>query len=553
MFPGTIPDYLRRDKGRSAEIRVYELLSERLPDAYACYWSRPWHRFTPDGREQDGEVDFVVAHAKLGLLAIEVKGGRVSCEGESGQWISKDRYDIQYRIKNPVDQARKGKFRLLELLKASSDWQTRYLNIRHGVILPDNARPKHALGADAPLELFAFGDDLQNLGRWVKERLQSGKTDAVGLGADGMEAIYRILATSFELRPHLARRLSEDIQKIERLTAEQSWIIEALEDNPQMSISGAAGTGKTVLALEKALRCATAGKRTLFVCFNNALSCHLQSMTGSQENLIVSSFHALCGSMAHRASISIPEAPSKQVYDRLLPEALLSSFDSNPDWRFDTIIVDEGQDFTDSWLDTLRLCLKHPDESEFYVFHDDNQKIFTAERAFLESLPQAKYRLNRNLRNTRAIHKVLEPWYDNRRVLPVGPEGVDVEWIKCRNTSQAYAKAATIAAELIKSRQLLPSQIAILTGKSRESCDLFKRDRVAGCVIKRADENTRGKELVGDTVRRYKGLESKCVLLVDIDHLTNPELIYVALSRPSVLLYVLGSHGDLERLKSGQE
>ena len=518
MYPSTIPDHLRRDSRRGAEIRIYELLKKQLPDSFACYWSRPWHRFRPNGSEQDGEVDFVIAHPKRGLLSIEVKGGRVSCNND-GQWFSKDRYEIDYAIKNPIDQARNGKYRLLELLKESRDWKGRFIIIRHGVILPDNARPVRALGADAPLELFAFGNDLGKLGDWVEGRLAGEGETGDGLGQDGMLALQNVLAAKFELRPHLSRTLSDDFRQIERLTAEQSWIIDSLEDNPQMAISGAAGTGKTVLALEKALRDASASKRTLFVCFNSALASHSKTVIGSQENLTVAGFHELCGSIAQKASVTVPKTSSPQLFDRLLPEALLQSMDENPDWKFDAIIVDEGQDFKDDWLDILRLILRDPDTSDFYVFHDDNQQIFTTDKVFLDALPKASYHLNQNLRNTKAIHKVLTPWYDSRRIISVGPNGSDVEWTECKDRQQAHAKALTLVTNLIRTEQLKPEDIAILTGMKRGDCELFQRSHVAGQTI--TDANSAGTKgaVVCDTVRRYKGLEAKCVILIDTDHI----------------------------------
>jgi hypothetical protein len=361
MFPVQIPDHITRDKGRSAELRVYEILSEQLSDKFVCYYSRPWHQFTPDGHEKDGEADFVVAHPDLGMLVIEVKGGRVSCRERDEQWLSKDRYGIEYKIKNPVAQARTSKHNLLRMIKESRDWRPRFIRICHGVILPDNTRPQRPMGADAPLGIFAFGSDLGQLGDWVAERL--GRTDdgdgIGGLGQDGMAALHTLLSTRFELRPHLARALSDDIRHIERLTAEQFWVLDALDENAQMSISCATGTGKTLLALEKALRTADEGKRTLLVCFNNALAAYLKKLAGDQENLVVASFHGLCGSMARLAGHEVPKNQSVDFYNRILPESLFSAVDAKPELRFDAIIIDEGQDFTDDWLDTLRLADDH--------------------------------------------------------------------------------------------------------------------------------------------------------------------------------------------------
>jgi hypothetical protein len=548
MYPRIIPEVVLKDKNRSAEIRIYDLLREQLPDTFACYYSRPWHRFTPHGAEQDGEADFVIVNPDLGMLIIEVKGGRVSCRAEDGQWVSVDRYDLAYEIKNPIDQAKRSKYRFRDLLKNSRDWRERRFPAFHAAILPDSVRPQNSLGADAPLELFAFGNDLAHLGTWVTSRMQS--SDMGSLGADGAEALHRILASKFELRPHLARAISDDIRHIERLTAEQSWILDSLEDNPQMTVSGPAGTGKTVLALEKAMRSASSGRRVLFTCYNSALAAHLRHRCGKIENLTISSFHSLCVSFAEAAGRAPPAGTGSLFYDRILPEALVAAVEEKPDLGFETIVIDEGQDFRDDWMVALRLCLRDHDNDEFYVFYDDNQRIFSADRLFLSSLPQSTYRLNRNLRNTKSIHRVLTPWYDQRKITAVGPEGTPVEWIETKDRQQSYAQAGSIVATLIKTNQLAASEIAVLTGGRLQDCTLFKASGVGTTRYRGAEERGLAEYVTGDTVRRFKGLEAKCVILIDTDLLHEAELAYVGLSRAVALLYVIGRKEDLRRLRN---
>ena len=80
MIPSRIPELLLSDVKRGAERAVYEALQYQLDDQYTVYWSRPWHRFNPNGTGRDGEVDFVVGHPDLGILSLEVKGGIVSCD-----------------------------------------------------------------------------------------------------------------------------------------------------------------------------------------------------------------------------------------------------------------------------------------------------------------------------------------------------------------------------------------------------------------------------------------------------------------------------------------
>lgn len=553
MVPSEIPEMLLNDPKRRAERQVYQSLDQELGGDFTVYWSRPWHRFRPDGTGRDGEVDFVVAHASFGVLALEVKGGRVSCN-DQGQWVSVSSSGTPYNLKrSPVAQAMEGKYELIKRLKQVAALSKRHLNICHGVVLPDNSRPAKALGADAPLELFAFGNEIGagKLGDWVRETLMRGANACDPLGPEGMKALHEIIAAEFELRPHLASALAHDMKKIELLTAEQAYVLESLAGNPQMAIAGAAGTGKTLLALEKAMRCAKAGDRTLLTCFNNALAAHLKGLVGEVENLTIAGFHELCGKVAHQAKVSVPDLQGPVFYSKTLPNALEQAMQARPDLAYDAIIVDEGQDFDREWYDTLRLSLKDMDASTFHVFFDDNQRIYGGAQSFVDELPKLSFRLIRNLRNTRAIHRCLTPWYDARGAISAGPAGQPVDWIEVKSKEQAYTNASAFVADLIKTAQLQASDIAILTGGARDKCGLFSHAQIGGAVPISASD-LRGKNRIWcDTARRFKGLEAKCVVLVDIDQLIDDELIYVALSRPSLLLRVIGLPADILRLKGG--
>jgi len=553
MVPSEIPELLVNDSRRQAERQVYESLNKELGGDFTVYWSRPWHRFRPDGTGRDGEVDFVVAHAALGVLALEVKGGTVSCDDE-GKWISVSRSGTPYNLKrSPVAQAMEGKYELIKRLKEIAALSRRHLNIIHGVVLPDNSRPTKALGADAPLELFAFGNEIGagKLGDWVREALSRGAKACDPLGTEGMKGLHEIVAAEFELRPHLASALAHDMKKIELLTAEQSYVLESLAGNPQMAIAGAAGTGKTLLALEKAMRCAKAGKRSLLTCYNNALALHLKGLVGEVQNLTISGFHELCGKMAHLANVPVAQAQGPALYSRILPDALEQAMQARPELAFDAIIVDEGQDFERAWYDTLRLSLKDMERGTFHVFYDDNQRIYGGGQSFVDELPKLSFRLIRNLRNTRAIHRSLKPWYDARGVISAGPAGQPVDWIEVRSIEQAYINASAFVADLIRTAQLQTSDVAILTGRARDKCALFAQGQIGGAVPVSASDPRGRNRIWCDTVRRFKGLEAKCVVLVDIDQLVEDELIYVALSRPSLLLRVIGLPADIERLKGG--
>lgn len=546
MYPRELPKDILKDGKRSSEISVYERLRDQLPGNFSCYYSRSWHEADRSGvQEFDGEADFIVAHAELGLLFLEVKGGRVSCRESDGQWISRDRFDIPFEIKNPIEQAKRSKHHFLHRLKKTRQLRHQHIIARQAAVLPNSARPSRALAPDIPMEMIAFGDDMPKLGAWVRKRMNEGENSSEGLGRDGMRLLDEMLSSHFELRSHIGVNLADDSREIDKLTAEQAWILDSLEDNPQLAISGGAGSGKTVLAVEKAVRAASGGRRTLLVCFNAPLAKYLQRITQEQDNLVVSGFHALCLEMARETGQDVPSTISAADYETTLPEMLLEAVGMQPDLRFDTIVVDEGQDFKDTWLDTLKLGLTDVEVGEFYVFHDDNQTLYETDGSFISALPAASYRLSRNLRNTKAIHSAMRNWYKGRAMHAAGPDGQPVQKISIRQPELAIPKMNEHVALLLKSNQLTADQIAVLIGGALDPATV--PERIGGAPVCNATDVKTG-SIIFDTVRRFKGLSRPCVFVLRPELLKGAELRYVALSRANLLLFLVGSSEALQTL-----
>lgn len=545
MHPRTLAPHILKDPKRSSEVRVYDRIRDHVPDDYVCYYSRSWHQADTDGAEYDGEADFILAHAQYGLLFIEVKGGRVSCREEDEQWLSTDRDGFRFKIKNPIAQARSSKHHFLKRLTDNRRLGRRFIRARHAAVLPGSAKPARALGPDAPLDIIAFGDDMDTLGKWLVDRIrEGGDAREQPLGLDGMHALDELVTGHFELRAHIGTSLAEDAQVIERLTAEQAWLLDSLEDNREMAISGGAGSGKTVLAIEKAFRSSATGRRTLLTCFNAPLANYLNELCKDRQNLVVASFHSICRTIAEQAGTSLPRNSGPEYFETLLPEALVEAVTSSPELGFDTVIIDEGQDFRDSWLNALRLCLRDMNDGEFYVFYDDNQRLFAQDDTFIRALPQASISLTRNLRNTRKIHSLMSRWYQGKSNRAAGPEGEAVGAIVVKRPDLAFARLNERVSQLVRSGQATPGQIAVLTGRASDvDAGLF---HIAGFEICTADK-IHPERIIFDTVRRFKGLSRPCVFVAGIEDIREPELVYVATSRANLLLEVAGTENDVAR------
>ncbi len=89
--------------GASASGEAKALLAlQALPDDYRIYHRKTWYSF--DGGVREGEADLLLLHPELGMLVLEVKGGRVAFDGRAGAWTSTDRGGTVHEIKDPFLQ-----------------------------------------------------------------------------------------------------------------------------------------------------------------------------------------------------------------------------------------------------------------------------------------------------------------------------------------------------------------------------------------------------------------------------------------------------------------
>ena len=143
-----------------------------------------------------------------------------------------------------------------------------------------------------PTSLFATARDMDRIDRWVTRRLSApvGGGQSQGLGAAGLKALHDLLARSFTLAPALNAALDADDRRLDALTEEQFHILEFLADRPRARISGGAGTGKTLLALEKAHRMAEQGRRVLLLCYHAPLAGRLRALCANEPEITVRAF-----------------------------------------------------------------------------------------------------------------------------------------------------------------------------------------------------------------------------------------------------------------------
>ncbi|RMG93537.1 MAG: hypothetical protein D6706_15115, partial [Chloroflexi bacterium] len=558
MYPQWITEDERKaNPGRRAEYLVYDELARQLGDKWlvlygsAIKWS---HRYGVSDRE----TEFIIAHPDLGVLALEVKGGSITREGNV--WYTTPLREltkpglsqIRHKIKNPYTQvtdaaeAYRRKINNYIVTLQLPSWS---FKIGTAVCFPDIEIPDDFyLGADALPECTLDRTDLGNLKEKLYKilKLYQGKLGEPP-GKRGIDILKEVLARSWHINSFLTYQLQSAEDRRKELTEEQFRLLDNLSGNSKMLIAGCAGSGKTMIAAEKARRLAEQGERVLLTCFNENLASWLSQSDFVRPSMKVLHFHGLCYEFAsYSKEVSLPKWSEQLGADRenyfkvKMPEALeLAAIDIG--LTFDSIIVDEGQDFEASWLTALYNLLTDQEEGNFYIFYDDNQKIYTSAKI---PFKWPSFHLTRNMRNTNPIFEWVRRYYHRPNdIFSSGISGPEPWFVSLDNYSDEYEAVQNILDQMVG--QGIPlSNIVILTPRAREQSVFSGQRRNSSDKFAFTwKPNPVANQVRCCTIQSFKGLESPVIFLTELAHVypnKAMELMYVATSRARDYLVVLG-------------
>lgn len=555
------PDYGGDYSGitSSAEVKLYEAC-QRLKGDFHIFHSVAWISRS-EGEARDGEADFLVCHPNRGFLVIEVKGGRIEADYANGRWTSIDGRNKRHPIKDPFQQGVRAKFGILTKLKEQRDWDrlgVRRVGMGHAAFFPDVSDGRKLQGPNAPPELIGDANDLGNLESWLKgafdywaDREAGAATDPLGPG--GIQLMARVFARVVEARPLIATHLEQEERKRVELTDQQVKLLDYLARKRRVAIGGGAGTGKTVLATEKARRLANEGFKTLLTCYNKPLGRHLAQLCADQHNLDVMHFHKLCkdtideaGRISGRDLILEAKStyPGKDLWKHYFPIALAYALDV-VNKRYDAIVVDEGQDFEEEFWLPIECMLEDASSSPLYVFEDENQNLYKRVSTF--PIPEAPFPLTTNCRNTKNIHEVAYRHYKGDPIRAPSIEGRPVETIIADGIDAQARKIRDYVSRLLVDEKVSPRAITVLVANRLEKQthqDALKRYTLSAGAKWGGLSDDGARTVVVESVARFKGLETEILILWGVDHLAEEEYhldLYVGSSRAKSILALCGA------------
>jgi len=370
------------------------------------------------------------------------------------------------------------------------------------------------------------------------------------LGRDEIEEIIHFCRPIRKRLPDLNEEVQERRLRMDKLLRQQQYpVINLVDYNSRLLISGGAGTGKTLIGLEVARRKAESGFRVAYICYNRLLAQWVgrQVKKNQTPNLITGTVNSLLNEMTdthppQRASESWWEFEGlNQIMEKLTSPNLGGLA------KFDYLVVDELQDILSKPLlwDCLKELFGDTLANSHYLLMGDfeHQTLSVDMEIVLENLSKIEcyschWKLQENCRNYKELGDLTvrisgfdtPPWVGYMR----SGGGFDVASTKLYEnvTDQIDLLETEISSLEMQGYKL--TDITVLSYQSYKS-NVFESLKIRGIPIHDA-ERPEASSVNYSTVKKFKGMESPVILLADVYFSPNEieyqrRLFYTALTR----------------------
>lgn len=545
-----IPPQPKDFDDKSDEGIVFEAL-KKLPDDYYVF-----HNVIVNGVVDNDlierEIDFMIVNRRYGILCLEAKNGQF-IQYYDRAWHYSSGKPMSHG--GPYNQASSAKHAFKRLLKAhaNSDVRDIYYNCKmfHAVWFfkmkkeAFKLQNSKGLPEDAVMELTMFLEDMVDPTPAIEKIFKLNipideDRDAVTNFTDESFQLLldSVLCPMFHLTPSPSSKgvLIED--SMNQLLYEQYRLLDFLEDQESAVINGAAGTGKTMLAVEKARRNSIDEEKVLFLCYNRLLCDHLNNTHKKNPSKAYRKQFANVDFMTI-SQLAKEKTGNYKDFDGLM-EWLMECCDEPDQFGYKHVIVDEGQDFglidasidakeaeaNCSILDLLQEAAAEVGGS-FYLFYDKYQMIQGGESIEYKipdciSNSDCRLSLHYNCRNTKEIAQTsVTPLKDskNRAIKPKAA----CTWFEPSRPQMhitgSKKKIISIINEILdKYYEDKVENVVLLTpGKEEFSCVADYLTQGTGANEGYMVYSHNDIEYKVTTCIKFKGLEADAIVMIDLD------------------------------------
>ena len=504
----------------TAEQKVYQKLSS-LAGKYDIFYSR---RFVALNKfeKPEYEIDFIICLPNKAILCLEVKGGIIHYDGDSGSW-----YQNSHELKKAPDiQASSATHSLIKRYKDLSGnipigWALCFTDceVPTDATLPLLLTPEKTIDQKGLLYLDKALDAIfQSIFEQYPEKIGCKDWQYNIFKNDLLRGIgfVQILGT----------RVKHDDEKFIQLAEDQLSVFNHVVENNKILVYGPAGCGKTIIARTLAQEAATDNKKVFFLCFNRTLANKLAYEVGIRDNelITVNTFHSFA-----KRTIELldpdwwgkPNKTNEEFWDIEVPAKL----DSLLNWQaeYDYLIIDEGQDFKEFWFELLfRLVVKN---GKIIIFLDKMQDIFNRDVLIPSETSFLKYTLKENCRNTKKIVAYLEQTVGEKILTKDNPVGDAVTIHKSKNETELQKQLIDDIKELLRDQRISSDQILILLNTEKDKSSISNLNKIGNLPLKSLDNKARFDRdtIYFTSINTFKGLELDIIFILDVQFIDASE------------------------------
>jgi superfamily I DNA and RNA helicase len=562
-----------------------------------------WYQPDIAGREPD----FILYAPDAGLIIFEVKDWALDqILAADPQYFTLYLEGKEEQRRNPVQQIREYFGQVMDRIKqdghlVSKDSYTYgqvKVTVNSGIVFPNINKHEYeqkGLHYVIPSERIFFWDDLHPqspicediTGQRFREALERMLTIKPRFSITGKELkhlrqlIFPVVRIDLPDRDNQKMRAGAT-RRLKLLDHNQESIARQYDGGHRI-ITGPSGSGKTLILVHRAAilkHYNPAIRNILFVCYNITLVNYIRRLLADKHvplgegGVDVSHFFQLCAKITGE---NIPyEKADSEYYDLVIQDTQEKL--PSCKLRYDAILIDEGQDFSDEMLKIVTALL-NPQTDHLAIALDDNQNIYRRRASWKEVGIHARGRVHRVswiYRNTQEIadfaKAIIENRQDSRQDAPQAElfpeifEAMHGPQPEVKSFTDYEAIAAWIAGRIrtLNKEEGYPlAEIAVIyTMRSPENDSAMHLPRLLEATLERKgiihnwiSEDYRAKRsydvttdsVTISTIHSLKGFDYACVFVLGMDWLVPGsrwteeqvrKLAYVAVTRAREQLFI---------------
>lgn len=525
-----------------------------------------------DNTLYEHETDFIVLHKDLGIFFIESKASDAGpLYRNNNEWYYGNGKKMTH---NPFVQAALNKHQMFSNVNMLRNPSLKKLllstKFMHCVCFPtmfDIECDRLGEGDGCLRDLIISKDDLISPQK-LKARLEhiaSIKLPKQDLrdfrklsSAEAKQIVEEFLCRNTKTVPVYVHSQAVQNYSFYKLLKAQNLVLDFLDCENFVAITGGAGTGKTVVAVEKARRLASEGDNVIFLCFNKELQTRLEAaykIPNVRFYTLAAFITALTGDYKNY------KLASDKITEMLLDGSLLKIGNIN----YKHVIIDEAQDFgndeyniasdyddREQFLNDLKDLIL--EKGSFYVFYDKQQLIQA--KAIPKFIEEADSRLSlrKNVRNTENIGKMaMKSISDKRCFIPNKVSGDIPNFYFVQFSFPLKTLDKSISNYLSKGlKDIVIISLSTVKNSVLNTSGRVFEDSASGKFYYKTSD---GNKIDFTSCRKFKGCEADVVILLDASadsfkkdlngHDTKSNfLFYVGVSRAKRYLEVFASISD---------